>query len=89
MPDPDRCELHEVALFTEGDEAEALTRLAQSPIGDECQICMICRAAREYVERKRAEQAGYRPPAGESADVSWGKLQSAIASAKSTIHRTA
>lgn len=89
MVDPDRCELHEVAMFAGKDEAEALLDLARSPIGDECQICPVCRSAREFVERRLAEQAGYQPPPGESAEASWSKLQSAIQSAKSTIRRTA
>jgi hypothetical protein len=88
MADPDQCELHEVALFAGEDETEALVRLARSPIGDECQICPVCRSAREYVERRLAEQAGYRPPPGESADVSWKKLQLAIQNTKETIHKS-
>jgi hypothetical protein len=89
MADPDQCELHEVALFVGQDEVEALLRLTRSPIGVECQICAVCRSAREYVERRLAEQAGYVPPAGESADASWKKLQSAIKAAKETIHKPA
>lgn len=88
MDESDRCELHEVALFAGEDEAQALERLARSPIGDECQICPVCRSAREFVERRRAEQAGFVPPPGESSAVSWNKLQAAVQSAKATIHRT-
>jgi hypothetical protein len=88
MADPDECELHEVALFVGEDEAQALVQLARSPIGDECQICPICRSAREYVARRIAEQQGHVPPPGESAEASWKKLQTAVQSAKLTIHRT-
>jgi len=87
MVEPDQCELHELAIFAKEDETESLMRLAHSPIGDECQICPVCRSAREFVQRRLAEQAGYVPPPGESADVSWGKLQAAIRDAKSAIHR--
>lgn len=89
MVDPDRCELHDVALFVEEDEAEALLRLARSPIGDECQVCPVCRSAREYVERRLTEQAGYVPPPGENAEAAWRKLQVAIEEAKASIHKTA
>jgi len=89
MDDSDHCELHEVALFVGNDEAEALDRLAQSPIGDDCQICPVCRSAREFVERRKAEQAGFVPPPGESASVSWNRLQAAIQNVKSSVHRTA
>jgi len=89
MDDPDECELHEVALVAGKNETQDLIRLAQSPIGDECQICPVCRSAREFVERRLAEQSGFRPPPGESADVSWGKLQKAIAAAKSNIQHLA
>ena len=85
MAEPDRCELHEVAIFANEDETEDLLRLARSPIGDECQICPVCRAAREYVERLVAERTGYVPPPGENAEASWQKLQHAIQGAKSTI----
>jgi hypothetical protein len=88
MEDPDRCELHEAAVFAGEDETEDLLRLARSPIGDECQICPVCRAAREFVERLIAEKTGYVPPPGESADVSWQKLQQAIQGAKATIVKT-
>ncbi len=89
MVDPDRCELHEAAVFAGPEETEALTRLARSPIGDECQICPVCRAAREYVERRIAEQTGYVSPPGENAEASWRKLQGAIRDAKTTIHKPA
>lgn len=87
MDESDRCELHEVAMVAGEDEAEKLLRLARSPIGDECQICEVCRAAREFVQRQLVEKAGFVPPPGESADASWAKLQTAIRSAKATIHR--
>jgi len=85
MVEPDRCELHEVAVFANEGEAGDLLRLAQSPIGDECQICPVCRAAREYVERLVAERSGYAPPVGESADASWQKLRRAIEGARTSI----
>ena len=87
MAEPDRCELHEVAVFS--GETEDLLRLAKSPIGDECQICPVCRAAREYVERVVAERSGHVPPPGESAEASWQKLQRAIDGAKTSIRRGA
>lgn len=86
MVESDRCELHEVAIFAGADEAEALVRLARSPIGDECQICPVCRSAREFVARRLAEQSGYALPPGESAEASWNKLQAAIREAKAAIH---
>jgi len=89
MDESDRCELHEVAIFASEDETDDLLRVARSPIGDECQICPVCRAAREFVERRLAEKAGFVPPPGESADSSWTKLQTAVQSAKATIHKTA
>jgi hypothetical protein len=85
MEDRDRCELHETAVLAGEDETEDLLQLARSPIGDECQICPVCRAAREYAERLLAERTGYVPPPGESADASWKKLQQAIQAAKATI----
>lgn len=88
MPEPDRCELHEVALLADEEEAEELFRLARSPIGDECQICVVCKFAREYVERRLAEQSGYAPPAGEDSGASWQSLQSAIQSVRTTVRRT-
>ena len=88
MVEADRCELHEVAVFAGEDKTDSLLRLARSPIGDECQICPVCRAAREYVERLVAERTGYVPPPGESADASWQKLQQAIQGAKATIVKT-
>jgi len=89
MGDSDRCELHEVAIFAGEGGADELVRLAHSPIGDECQICPVCRAAREFVARRLAEQSGFIPPAGENADASWAKLQTAVQRAKTTIHKTA
>ena len=87
MPDPEPCELHDTALFVGEDEADSLIRLVHSPIGDECQICPVCRSAREYAERRLAEQTGHVPPPGESAEASWKKLQNAVEAAKTTIHR--
>ena len=89
MEESDRCELHEVAVFAGEGEGEDLLRISRSPIGDECQICPVCRAAREFVERRLAEQAGFRAPPGESSEESWAKLQSAIQATKATIRKTA
>lgn len=89
MVEPDGCELHEVAVFADEGEADDLLRLARSPIGDECQICPVCRAAREYVERLVAERSGHVPPPEESANASWQKLQRAIQGARSSIHHDA
>jgi len=86
MADPDRCELHEVALFVAQDEARELFRLAQSPIGDECQICPVCKCAREYVERRLAEESGRPTPLGEDSSTSWKQLQTAIQSVRTTVH---
>ena len=87
MADPDRCELHEVAIVHGSEESDDLLRLARSPIGDECQICSVCRTAREYIGRRLAEQAGEVLPSGQNGDAAWNKLQTAIASAKHTVHR--
>jgi len=89
MPEPDHCELHEAAVLSSESERNELFRLARSPIGDECQICPVCRAAREYVERSLSEKTGRVPPPGESADESWHKLQSAIQGTRSSIRRPA
>jgi len=87
MDDSDRCELHDVAVFANEGDTNDLLRLARSPIGDECQICPVCRAAREFVERRLAENSGVVPPPGESAEASWAKLQGAIAHARTAIHQ--
>jgi hypothetical protein len=88
MVDPDRCDLHEVAIDNGLEESEDLLRLARSPIGDECQLCAVCRDARVYVERRLAEEAGQVLTPDQNADAAWRKLQSAIASAKASVHRT-
>jgi len=89
MEDPEKCELHQVAIIATDEEAEDLLRVAHSPIGDECQFCPVCRSAREFVERRLAEGSGHVAPPGESANDSWAKLQTAIEHARSTIHRGA
>jgi len=89
MADLDQCELHEAAVFPGAEESEVLVRLARSPIGDECQICSVCRSAREYVERRLAEKAGQVFPPDQSAEAAWRKLQAAIESAKASVHKTA
>jgi len=85
MADSERCELHEVAIFDGAQDSEDLRRLARSPIGDECQICAVCRDAREYVERRLAEEAGLMLPPGQGAEAAWRKLQSSIAKTKATV----
>jgi len=85
MPESDRCELHEVAIFDTPEASEALLRLAQSPMGDECQRCAVCRSAREYVEIRLAERSG-RATNGVSGEAAWRKLQAAVASARSSVH---
>ncbi|MGA8604098.1 MAG: hypothetical protein WB788_03405 [Thermoplasmata archaeon] len=87
MAESERCELHEVAVFGGRPEAEELVRLARSPIGDECQICSVCRSAREFVERRLAEEAGHVLPPDQNGDAAWRKLQTAIANAKLSVHR--
>jgi hypothetical protein len=89
MVETDRCELHDVAIFNGTEESDALLRLARSPIGDECQICSVCRSAREYVERRLAEEGGQVFPPDLSAEAAWRKLQAAIESAKASVHKTA
>jgi len=81
------CDLHEAATVTGARPSEDLIRLAQSPIGDECQYCPVCRYAREYVERRLAEEAGAPAPSEEGSDDSWRKLQAAVASVKTVVHR--
>lgn len=88
MPESDRCELHEVAIFSGERGTEDLLRLARSPIGDECQLCPVCRSAREYVELRLVERSGQEPPPGMSTDAAWKKLQAAVESAKTSMHRS-
>jgi hypothetical protein len=80
------CELHQAAILVGTDESESLLRLAHSPIGDECQMCSVCRLAREYIERRVAEQAGYVFPSDEGGEAILVKLQAAVASVKDTVH---
>lgn len=87
MGESDRCELHHVAIFGGEGETDDLLRLARSPIGDECQLCPVCRSAREYVEIRLVEQSGQRPPAGMSTDEAWKKLQAAVEVAKASMRR--
>jgi len=87
MAESEQCELHEVAIFGGEQGAEELARLARSPIGDECQICSVCRSAREFVERRLAEQAGQVFPPDQNGEAAWRKLQAAIAHAKLSTHR--
>jgi hypothetical protein len=89
MVDPDRCELHEAAILIGTDDSENLLRLARSPIGDECQMCPICRLAREYVGRRMAERAGRVFPKDESGEAVRLKLQSAVETVRTSVHRTA
>ena len=89
MVDPERHELHEVAIFSGEEQSETLERLARSPIGDECQTCPVCRYAREYVDRRLAELAGRVFPPGENGEAAWRKLQAAVENTKSTVHKPA
>jgi len=89
MVEPEGCELHQVAIFTAPEDAESLVRLARSPIGDDCQVCPVCRSAREFVERRLAEQAGRVFPPDQSGEAAWRKLQAAIETAKASVHKSA
>lgn len=86
MTGSELCELHEAALFSRPEESEALLRLARSPIGDECQLCPVCRSAREYVGRLLAERTGETLPAGHDSQAAWKELQTSIGKVKSTVH---
>jgi len=86
MTGSEQCDLHDAAVGAGAHESDDLVRLAQSPIGDECQYCPVCRYAREYVERRLAEETGVALPANENASDSWRKLQSAVAAVKTTVH---
>lgn len=87
MAESDLCELHDVALFAGPEETEVLSRLARSPIGDECRRCPICRSAREYVGRRLDEKMGIALPPDQSGDAAWRKLQAAIQEARASIRR--
>ena len=89
LSEPDPCDLHEAAIRVGSDEAETLHRLARSPIADECRSCAVCRLAREYVQRRLAEQAGRVFPPEESGEATWRKLQAAVNGVKVTVHRPA
>ena len=84
----DRCELHEAVIVIGAGESEDFQRLARSPIGDECQRCTVCRLAREYVERRLAEQAGYRFPSEQDGDAAWRELRSAVDQVRTSVHKT-
>jgi len=86
MVEPDRCELHEVAILIGTDESEALLRLGRSPLGDECQRCHVCRSAREYVQRRLEERSGRVFPTDQNGEAAWRKLQAAVESVKTSIH---
>ena len=87
MTDSEPCELHEVAVFSGPEKSEELLRLARSPIGDECQICPVCRSAREYVGRLLAERSGKALPVGEDSKSAWRDLQESVERVKTTVHR--
>jgi len=88
MADPDRCELHEVAILIGTDESEDILRLGRSPIGDECRRCPVCRSAREYVQRRLDERSGLVFPPDQSGEAAWRNLRAAIERAKASIHMT-
>lgn len=81
------CELHHSAILIGPDESEAWVRLAQSPIGDECRHCQVCRAARTYVARRLDERSGRVLPPGENGEMAWRDLQLAVTEAKAAFHR--
>jgi hypothetical protein len=87
MTDLAECELHDLVLFGGAEESEVLLRLARSPIGDECQRCLVCRSAREFVERRLAERAGEVFPPDQSGEAAQRKLQAAIDRAKTVIRQ--
>jgi hypothetical protein len=88
MPGSDPCELHDIAVLAGEDATEELRRLARSPIGDECQICAVCRSAREFVARRLAEEDGVTLPPGQGSEAAWKALQKAIEGAKDSVHRS-
>jgi len=87
MAEADRCELHEVAILAGPGETETLLRLARSPIADECQICAVCRSAREFIELRLAEQRGQVFPPQRSSEAARKQLQTAILRVKATIRQ--
>jgi hypothetical protein len=86
MPDTDPCRLHEVAILVGADRSPELLTLGQSPIGDECRSCPVCRSARTYVRRRLDERSGRVLPEGEDGQAAWRELQRAVAAARSAIH---
>jgi hypothetical protein len=88
MVETDRCDLHEAAVFGGAEATDAMISLARSPIGDECQICPVCRTARKYVECRLAEKAGRVFPREGNSEAAWRELQAAIERAKLTVHRS-
>ena len=89
MVDPERCDWHEAAIFGDKDGSEALLELAHSPIGDECQRCLVCRSAQEFVDRRLAERSGRTFPPGQDSDAAWKKLRAAIAQVGAPPQRSA
>jgi len=85
MVDPDRCDLHEIAVQIGSDESEAFSSLRHSPLGDDCQHCHVCRAARTYVERRLGELERPGPTAGAAREAAWRELQSAVSAARTAI----
>ena len=86
MPPSDECDWHGAAIHAGPEESELLLRLAQSPIGDECQRCAICYYAQEYVERRLAERAGQVFAPDQSADATWRKLRAAVEDVRPRVH---
>lgn len=87
MNEGDRCGLHEAVVFGAPESTEALLELSRSPIGDECQVCPVCRGAREYIAVKLAEQRGQVLPPDETSAVALKKLQAAIEATKASVRR--
>jgi hypothetical protein len=88
MGDSDNCQLHEAVILVGTDESEALLRLGRSPIADECQRCRVCRAAREYVQRRLDERSGRVFPPDQNGEAAWRSLQAAVEHAKASIHHS-
>lgn len=86
MAGTDPCELHDAAVRVGKDESETLRELIRSPIADECRNCSVCRLAREFVQRRREEQAGWSFPPDQTAEATWRKLQAAVEGVKTSLH---
>ena len=86
MDDPASCALHEAAIVVGVHDSETLLALARSPIADECQVCTICRIARQYVEATLAEGAGAHLGPAESSATLRVQLADAVDAVKAAHH---